>query len=134
LLVDEYILHIPEVVWLLHQAGWYLFTQAQYGQAESLYQQALAINEKVRGADHLDTAGTLHLLAVLYQDQGKYEEAEPLYLRSITTMEKLLPNHPNTAIVLESYAGFLRKVGREKEAIELEGRARAIREKRGEGG
>jgi len=68
LLVDEYILHIPEVVWLLHQAGWYLFTQAQYGQAESLYQQALAINEKVRGADHLDTAGTLHLLAVLYQD------------------------------------------------------------------
>jgi tetratricopeptide (TPR) repeat protein len=67
-------------------------------------------------------------LAVLYKNQGKYEEAEPLYLRSLTIMEKLLPNHPDTAIMLGNYALFLQKMNREGEAVELERRARAIRD------
>ncbi len=68
---------------------------------------------------------------MLYENQGKYEEAEPLYLRSLTIYEKVLHNHPNTAIMLGNYARFLRKMKREGEAVELERRARAIRDRLG---
>jgi hypothetical protein len=44
-----------------------------------LYLSALAIKEKILGPEHPDTATTLHSLAVLYGEQGKYEQAEPLY-------------------------------------------------------
>jgi hypothetical protein len=44
-------------------------------------------------------------------------------------MEKSLPDHPNTATLLENYAGLLRKMNREREAEKLQVRMRAIRGK-----
>ena len=78
-LIDQWNMTFPEATQLLMQAGNYLEQSAQYAQAEPLYQGALAICEKMLGPEHPSTATTLHELAVLYGDQGKYEEAEPLF-------------------------------------------------------
>ncbi len=74
--------------------------------------------------------GTLYALALLYNTQGRYAEAEPLYKRALAIWEKALgPDHPNVATTLENYAAVLRKTGRTTEAVKLEARAKAIRAK-----
>ena len=75
-------------------------------------------------------AVSLNNLAALYWTQGKYAEAEPLFKRSLATVEKALgPEHPLVAQSLENYAALLRRTGRSAEAAKLEARAKAIRAK-----
>ncbi len=75
-------------------------------------------------------ATDLNNLALLYQAQGNYAEAEPLYRRSLAIQEKALgPEHPNVVQSLENYAALLRETGRADEAAEMEARAKAIRAK-----
>ena len=73
---------------------------------------------------------SLNNLALLYRNQGKYAQGEPLLKRSLAIMEKALgPEHPNTAQSLENYAVLLRKMDRNAEAKKMEARAQAIRAK-----
>ena len=44
---------------------------------------ALAIYEKALGREHPNVAASLNNLAALYDTQGKYAEAEPLYQRAL---------------------------------------------------
>ncbi len=47
----------------------------------------------------------LNNLAGLYDDQGRYAEAEPLYKRSLAIREKALgPDHPDVATALNNLA------------------------------
>ena len=47
----------------------------------------------------------LNNLAVLYDNQGRYAEAEPLYKRSLAIREKALgPDHPDVATALNNLA------------------------------
>ena len=47
---------------------------------------------------HPDTATSLNNLALLYDNQGKYDDAEPLYKRALAVREDVLgPMHPYTA-------------------------------------
>jgi len=65
-----------------------------------LYGRSLSISEQQLGADHPAVATNLNNLALLYQSQGRYSEAEPLYGRSLTIfMEVLGEDHPNTQTV-----------------------------------
>ena len=65
---------------------------------------ALAIREKQLGAEHPHVANSLNSLAILYQSQGKYTEAEPLYQKAIAICsEKLGENHPDTQTVKNNY-------------------------------
>ena len=60
------------------------------------------------GPDHPDTASSLNNLALLYQDQGKYAEAEPLYQRALAICEQQLgASHPSTRIVRQNYTSLL---------------------------
>ncbi len=78
-------------------------------------------------------ARSLNNLALLYQAQDKYAEAESLYKRSLAIREKALePGHPDVALSLENYARLLRKTGRITEAAKLEARAKAVRSKHAE--
>ena len=67
-------------------------------------------------------------LAQIYSFEGRYAEAEKLYVRAIGIWERALgPAHPDVAGCLLNYASVLRKVHRKKEAGQLEARARESR-------
>ncbi len=76
------------------------------------------------GPDHPNVAFVLNDLALLRVAQGRYSEAEPLFLRALALREKGLgPNHPDLARTLRDYATLLRSMDRAAEAAELEARA-----------
>lgn len=111
-------------------AGLYVH-QGRYAEAEPLYKRALAIGEKNLGQEHPAVATRLNNLAALYFNQGRYADAEPLYKRNISIMEKILPDHPDLAVMIDNYANCLRNLNRVPEAVELEARAKGIMERRG---
>ena len=67
-----------------------LYRQGHYADAIPLAERALAINEKVLGPEHPNTANSLNNLAALYQTTGAYDKAEPLYQRALAIREKVL--------------------------------------------
>jgi tetratricopeptide (TPR) repeat protein len=120
--------------YLLNEAGLFLYNQGRYGEAEPLYQQALAIMRERLGEQHPDTAASLNNLARLYQAQGRYDEAEPLYQQALAIMrERLGEQHPHTAASLNNLAMLYQAQGRYDEAEPLYQQALAImRERLGE--
>ena len=65
--------------------------------------RALQIREQQLEAEHPSTATSLNNLALLYERQGKYEQAEPLYERALQIYEQQLgAEHPSTATSLKS--------------------------------
>ena len=64
----------------------------------------------------------------MWRAEGKLQEAERLYTRSLAIREKALgPGHQDVAESLENYASLLRKLQRNDEAAAMESRARQIR-------
>lgn len=119
-----------EAARLLNQTAAYLKNRARYEEAEPLLQRALAIQEKVLGPEHPNTALGLNNLAYLYNDQGKYTEAEPLLQRALAIYEQALgPEHPDTATSLNNLAYLYYSQGKHTEAETLYQRALAIRER-----
>jgi tetratricopeptide (TPR) repeat protein len=83
------------------------------------------LGRKIKNRNSLTS---LNNLALLYVAQARYAEAEPPYKRSLAIYEKALgPNHPEVATVRENLATCYRKAGKQKEAEELEARAKKIR-------
>ena len=79
---------------------------------------SLAIREKALGSDHPDVAVSLDNLAGLYQAQGRYAEAEPLYKRSLAINEEALgPDHHNTALSMNYLAWLYQAQGRYADAL-----------------
>ena len=75
-------------------------------------------------------ATSLNNLAMLYQAQGRYADAEPLLKRSLAIREKALgPDHPDVAVSLHNLAELYRAQGRYADAELLYKRALAIEEK-----
>ena len=101
-----------------------------FAEARPLYERALAINEKVLGPDHPETATSLNNLASLLNTLGEYDAARPLYERALAIYEKVLgPDHPSTATSLGNLAGLLDTLGESDTARPLYERALAIYEK-----
>ncbi|CAM9785452.1 unnamed protein product [Ectocarpus sp. 4 AP-2014] len=66
-------------------------------------------------------------LALVLEKQGKYTEADPLYLRAIEVVEKMLGrDHPDLATSFNNRAGLLRAQGKHIEAEPLYERSHAI--------
>jgi len=63
--------------------------------------------------------------ANLYRDQGKYAEAEPLYIHSLQIFEKDL-DEINVKDAMENYILLLQKTNRAEEALKLENRLKTI--------
>jgi CHAT domain-containing protein/Tfp pilus assembly protein PilF len=90
----------------------------------------LGIREKALGPNHPDVAQSLNNLALLYGNQGRHAEAEPLHKRSLAIYEKALgPDHPNVATILNNLAVLYEQQGRYADAEPLHKRSLAIREK-----
>jgi len=71
-----------------------------YDESQIALEQCLAIRERLLPKDDTDIATTLNNLAELYRSQGKYEDAEPLYQRSLGIREpKLGKDHPAEILI-----------------------------------
>jgi tetratricopeptide (TPR) repeat protein len=104
-------------------------SQGKLAEAESLYKQALD-NLKVKlGANHPEVIGRLTDLAKVYIAQTRYDEAEQLLKEALAVRERMEPNHPSLAAILENYSILLQRTGRETEAKEKSALAQAIRDK-----
>jgi len=129
-LIEQWDMVLPEATQLLNDAGYYLRVSAQYEQAEPLLQRALAIRERVLGADHPDTANSLNNVATLYQNQGRYNEAEPLFQRALSILEQVFgAEDPHTTASLNNLALLYNDQGKYEEAEPLYQHALAILEK-----
>ena len=100
------------------------YQQADCAEAEKQSEAAL---KEAEAFDDVRLATNLNNLALLYEAQCRYVEAEPLYQRALAIREKALgPEPPDVATSLENYADLLRKTGRVSEATKREARAKAI--------
>ena len=61
---------------------------SKFRQAETLYRQALTLQEKRLGANHPDVAASLNYLAVLYFFQKKYVQAEYLFQSALAIYQE----------------------------------------------
>jgi len=75
-----------------------LHDRADYAAARAAYERALAIQEKLSGKEHPDTARCLHGLAQVQMKQDEDAQAEPLLEQALAIQEKTLgPENPDTA-------------------------------------
>lgn len=103
--ITRYGIETETAALLLNELALYLDERkAEYARALPLYQQALAIRQKVLGAEHPDTANSLNNLALLYETQGQYDLALPMYAQALTIFQTALgEEHPNTKTVAKNY-------------------------------
>jgi hypothetical protein len=73
-------------------------------------------SERVRGKEHPDTLISIYNLAMLYQAQGRYGEAEPLAKRALEGLTRVLEkNHPNTRGAANSLAKLKAAMAKRKQ-------------------
>ena len=101
--------------------------RAAWRRPRSLHKRALAIQERTFGPDHANVASTLHTLANLYRDHGRFGEAEDLLTRVLAIRDKL-GDPGQIAGVLEDVAVVRDWQGRAAEAETLYKRALTIYE------
>jgi tetratricopeptide (TPR) repeat protein len=103
----------------------------KYDLAEYLFRQALAIAERVLGADDRVVMELLNDLGVTHKYQGRYDEAEQCYWRAMAIAPALLgPDHPDVATLYHNLGGLEHARGRYAFGEPLARRAVAIREQR----
>ncbi len=124
-----------EGVDLLSKTGEYLRQRSQYKESEPFLTHALEIQEKTLGPEHPDVASSLHDLAWLYHDEGKFAQAEPLLIRELAIREKAFGlEHPDVATSLNTLAEIYMHLEKYDEAQPLLMRAKAILEQSGVSG
>lgn len=88
--------------------------------------------EKILHILDLPRAQAIHkrVVAITLSNEGRTVEAGELFRESLAQSEKTMGmEHPDVASTLETYAGFLNKIGDTAQAKRLEARAKAIRDK-----
>jgi tetratricopeptide (TPR) repeat protein/predicted Ser/Thr protein kinase len=120
----------PEAQALLDESLGDLFTRA--GKAEEAlaeYRKALALDEKVLGAEHPTIARLQNQIGDALGRIGRFEEAIAANRRALAICEKAFgPNHPDTASAHDHLGGCLFEQGRTVEAVAEHRRALSIRE------
>ena len=119
-----------EADWKAHmEAGRSAYQRGDSRGATSSFAAALKEAEKFGETDPR-FATTINNLALMYEQQGRHAEAEPLYRRSLAIHEKALgPEHPNVGAALNNLAELYKSQGRYAEAEPLYRRALRIVEK-----
>ncbi len=119
-----------EEAWEQHlMNGRKLRTQALYKEAEKEYLAAVGAAEAF-GPEDTRLARARNNLAALYQDQGRYTEAETLYRQAAATWERGPEAEiADLSVCLNNLAAVEHSLGRNKEAEALYLRSIAMREK-----
>ncbi len=130
-LIEQWDMRLLEAAQLLDRTAHYLLDHARYTQAETLCRRALSIRESMQGAEHLDTARTVYLLAMLCAAQSKYDPAESLFQRALSIHEhRVEPEQGNaeTAAILSALATLYDDQGKYDLSQSLHLRAMALYE------
>jgi Tfp pilus assembly protein PilF len=106
----------------------WLIDRGDLARAEQLYQQALAIFEKL-APNSLEVAGTLHNLGTVARNRGDLARAEQLYQQALAIREKLAPNSLQVASTLHNLGNVAYSRGDLARAEQLYQQALAIRRK-----
>jgi len=107
-----------------------LSSKGQFSQAIPLAERAFAGREKMLGAEHLETASALNLLAVLHYGSGDFARAELLFRRTLALFEKLRGEQDQqVATVINNLASLYMAKGDYTQAEPLFRRALATKEK-----
>jgi len=86
--------------------------------AQEYLEKAIVLQTKFQKLEALATS--LNNLALLYHNQGKYSEAEPLYLDALEMKRRLFTgDHPDVATSLNNLASLYHKQGKYSEAEPL---------------
>lgn len=86
--------------------------------------QAIAYFKRARAASPADAASALMWMAVAREQEAKFPAAEILYQQALATAA---PGTPETATIMELYALFLGRQGRESEAANFRNQAGTLR-------
>jgi len=102
--------------WLL-ELGNHLSTLADYDEARSTLQQALAIREAILGPEHPDVATNVNNLGTVLQDLGELSEARACHERALKIDEAAFgPEHPKVATDVNNLGSVLEDLGEVAEA------------------
>lgn len=113
----------------LHRQVRELYRRHSYEEALAAARKSLDIHRRIWGESHPRCVASLISLARLYEEQGVYALALPLFERALAIAEDASgPVHPNTARSLTSLAMFYQDDGRYALALPLFVRALAITE------
>lgn len=100
--------------------GIYYFHVANYQKAQELFKNALIINKKYHGIEHVKTSETLGRLGGVYRNMGRYEESITLHELALKNLKKHYGNEHIKSVLISTYLGSsYRHVGRYMEAKNL---------------
>ncbi len=96
----------------LNQKGMKAYESGDYPNAQVYLEKAKIQAEKEFGQEHANYALSCHNLAISYETQGLYVQAEPLYREATDTYARVLgKQHPMYAFCLNSLAVVYQKQG-----------------------
>jgi transcriptional regulator with XRE-family HTH domain/tetratricopeptide (TPR) repeat protein len=104
-----------EVSQLLNKTGKYLEERTQFSDAERLYHYAIELDREFYGNLHSKIVKDMSNIALLYERQGKYENAEKKYREALLIYDKIDTKQYDLAI-FRNYITLLQKMEREREA------------------
>ncbi|KAI5460636.1 hypothetical protein BGZ63DRAFT_425133 [Mariannaea sp. PMI_226] len=106
---------------LLHNGGWYAWSQGMYDTAGQMLHMALQTREKVLGREDMATLASMSLLATVMKDQGQWKEAEMLLVQVIEAHKmKVEVDHPGMLASIINLTSIYRNQGRWEEAEKLQ--------------
>lgn len=112
---------------IMSTVGRALLRLGSHDQGIALIRRSLEARRAHGGAEHVDTAESLHLLGAGLNLQGHYAEAEPHLREALLIRERALPaRHVDVADTLTELASSLNRLQRRDEARTLLTRALAI--------
>jgi tetratricopeptide (TPR) repeat protein len=106
------------------------YRQARLDEAADFYRSVLELEVATLGEGHPDPLGTMSILGGLELKRGKLAEAEALFRRQLTGVQKLHgAEKRETTSVLDNLADVLEQAGQPAEAARLREEAKRIRHK-----
>src|SRR5579863_4964116 len=103
--------------------------RGDYALAETCYKQAIDLQTASLGANSPEVAVSLNNLAVFYQDQSLYPQAENTYQQALDILEKNLLQEAPTAHTLNNLAALYHDENQDAKAESLYARALGIWER-----
>jgi non-specific serine/threonine protein kinase/serine/threonine-protein kinase len=94
--------------------------KGDFAGAEEVTRREIAIRRAVQGADALDLAYPLNNLAVCVMQQGRNEEAIPIFEEAIAIQRRWMgDSHPDLALSLENLGGVYYRLGQHERTLDL---------------